>query len=282
MELNSLLTNSSRQYDIIYVDWDNGVDFLQKNAFALEAVIAWVNSVKIGTEKNVVLGQSMGGVVARYALADMEQSSIDHKTRLFVSHDAPQQGANIPVSIQYMFRHVTNLYNRYASPYGSQVIDVPFLENSILDQPATKQMLMNWSNSSYTIVNTISSSFYTELKGKGINPTVNGGYPINCRNIAISNGAECGITQGFNAGDDLLSYNLSTRLPFFQNLLVPLAGFVGYTAYLDPNLLAIGFVTRLSSKCIGLKKYLRLKPRSFMQWYLRLHKRRPFPCPEFT
>ncbi len=241
-ELRSLIYNSNKQYDIIYVDWDNGVDFLQKNAFALEAVIAWVNSVKIGTEKNVVLGQSMGGVVARYALADMEQSSIDHKTRLFVSHDAPQQGANIPVSVQYMFRHVTNLYNRYASPYGTQVIDVPFLENSLLDQPATKQMLMNWSNSSYTIVNTISSSFYTELKGKGINPTVNGGYPINCRNIAISNGAECGITQGFNAGDDLLSYNLSTRLPFFQNLLVPLVGFVGFTAYLDPNLLAIGFV----------------------------------------
>lgn len=241
-DLRNLLSNSNRQYDIIYVDWDNGVDFLQNNAFALEAVIAWVNSVKIGTEKNVVLGQSMGGVVARYALADMEQSSIDHKTRLFVSHDAPQQGANIPVSVQYMFRHVTNLYNRYASPYGTQVINVPFLENSILDQPATKQMLMNWSNSSYTIINTISSSFYTELKGKGINPTVNGGYPINCRNIAISNGAECGITQGFNAGDDLLSYNLSTRLPFFQNLLVPLAGYVGFTAYLDPNLLAIGFV----------------------------------------
>lgn len=130
-ELQNLIWNSNKQYDIIYVDWNNGVDFLQKNAFALEAVIAWVNSVKIGTEKNVVLGQSMGGVIARYALADMEQSSLDHKTRLFVSHYAPQQRANIPVSVQYMFRHVTNLYNRYASPFGTQVIDVPFLENSI-------------------------------------------------------------------------------------------------------------------------------------------------------
>jgi hypothetical protein len=241
-ELRSLIYNSNKQYDIIYVDWNNGVDFLQKNAFALEAVIAWVNSVKIGTEKNVILGQSMGGVVARYALADMEQSSLDHKTRLFVSHDAPQQGANIPVSVQYMFRHVTNLFNRYSAPYGTQVIDVPFLENSILDQPATKQMLMNWVNGFSNIDNTISSGFYTELKGKGINPTVNFGYPVNCRNIALSNGAECGITQGFNAGDDLLSYNLSGKLPFLQNLLVPLAGFLGYTAYQDPNILAIGFV----------------------------------------
>lgn len=239
-ELQSLLWNTNKQYDIIYVDWDNGVDYLQKNAFALEAVIAWVNSVKIGTEKNVVVGQSMGGVIARYALADMEQSSLDHKTRLFVSHDAPQQGANIPISVQYMFRHVTNLYNRYAFPYGVQVIDVPFLENSILDQPATKQMLMNWVNGYSNIDNTISSSFYNELKGKGL--ANSGGYPINCRNIAISNGAECGITQGFNAGDNLLSYNMGGRLPFLQNLLVPFVGFLGGIVYSDPALFAIGFV----------------------------------------
>ncbi len=241
-ELRSLIYDTNKQYDIIYVDWNNGVDFLQKNAFALEAVIAWVNSVKIGTEKNVVLGQSMGGVIARYALADMEQSSLDHKTRLFVSHDAPQQGANIPISVQYMFRHVTNLFNRYASPFGTQVIDVPFLENSILDQPATKQMLMNLVNNFSNIDNNISSDFYNELKGKGINPTVNFGYPINCRNIAISNGAECGIIQGFNAGDDLLSYNLSNKLPFLQNLLVPFAGFLGAGVYQSLSFGAIGFV----------------------------------------
>lgn len=241
-ELRSLIYDNNKQYDIIYVDWNNGVDFLQKNAFALEAVIAWVNSVKIGTEKNVVLGQSMGGVIARYALADMEQSSLDHKTRLFVSHDAPQQGANIPVSVQYMFRHLTNLYNRFSSPFGNQVIDVPFLENSILDQPATKQMLMNWVNRFSNIDNTISSNFYNELKGKGINPAVNSGYPVNCRNIALSNGAECGITQGFNAGDDLLSYNLSNKLPFLQNLLVPFAGFLGAGVYQSLSFGAIGFV----------------------------------------
>ena len=239
-ELRSLIYNSNKQYDIIYVDWDNGVDYLQKNAFALEAVITWINSVKIGTEKNVVLGQSMGGVISRYALADMEQTGLAHDTRLFVSHDAPQQGANIPVSIQYMFRHVTNLYNRYSTPYGTQIIDVPFLENSILDQPATKQMLMNWVNPYSNIENNLSSSFYNEIRNKGL--VSSGGYPLNCRNIAISNGAECGITQGFNAGDALLSYHLSNKLPFLQNLLVPFAGFLGAGAYQSLSFGAIGFV----------------------------------------
>lgn len=224
-ELQNLIYNSNKQYDIIYVDWDNGVDYLQKNAFALEAVIAWVNSVKIGTEKNVVLGQSMGGVIARYAMADMEQTNLAHNTRLFVSHDAPQQGANIPVSVQHMFRHLTNLYNQFATPYGVQVVTVPLLENSILDQSATKQMLMNWVSSNNSINNTTSSTFYNELRGKGLPNS--GGYPLNCRNIAISNGAECGITQGFNAGDDLISFYTSHKLSFLQNFLVPFVGIFG-------------------------------------------------------
>lgn len=245
-ELRSLIYNTNKQFDIIYVDWDNGVDFLQKNAFALEAVIAWVNAQKAivgSTEKNVVLGQSMGGVIARYALADMEQSGLDHKTRLFVSHDAPQQGANIPVSVQYMFRHLTNLYNQVPTPWGTQLVNIPFLENSILDQYATKQMLMNWSNSNYTIDNSISSTFYIELRGKGLPNS--GGYPINCRNIAISNGAECGTTLGFNAGDNLLSFNLSDRLPLWANLLTPVAAFLGASATGNVGLAGVTLVSLL-------------------------------------
>lgn len=60
-----LLRNEINTYDIIYVDWDNGVDFLQRNAYVLEEVIKWVNQNKTGSEQNVVLGQSMGGLVAR-------------------------------------------------------------------------------------------------------------------------------------------------------------------------------------------------------------------------
>jgi hypothetical protein len=77
-------------YDIIYVNWNNGKDFLQRNALLLEDIIQWVNEVKEpGAAQNVVLGQSMGGVISRYALADMEQRGIDHDTYLYVSHDAP-------------------------------------------------------------------------------------------------------------------------------------------------------------------------------------------------
>jgi hypothetical protein len=87
-QLRDLLQSSNQQYDIVYVDWKKGADYLQRNAYLLERVIQWVDSVKAVdncTEPNVVLGQSMGGVISRWALRDMENRSITHDTRLFIS-----------------------------------------------------------------------------------------------------------------------------------------------------------------------------------------------------
>lgn len=243
-ELQNLIWSTNKQYDIIYVDWNNGSDYLQRNAYALEEVINWVNDekAKVGsTEPNVVLGQSMGGVIARYALADMEQNmqqtGVDHQTRLFISHDAPQQGANIPVSLQFMYRHLNNQYVKSPALLAGGEIIVPVFTDvqpvstylSILDLPASKQLLSNSSTSNYNIDNFDHTTFYDELKAKGLPNS--GGYPINCRNIAISNGAECGITQGFSPGDNLVNYNWNKGLTFGGDLLsmvyLPIGGAIG-------------------------------------------------------
>lgn len=112
--LKTLLNGSPSQYDIIYVDWKNGTDYLQRNAYLLETIIQWVNANKQAVggvmQPNVVLGQSLGGVIARYALKDMENSSINHQTRLFISDDAPQLGANVPQGYQHLARHARSLY----------------------------------------------------------------------------------------------------------------------------------------------------------------------------
>ncbi len=261
MLLQNLITTSIKQYDIIYVDWNNGVDYMQRNAYALEEVIKWVNAQKpVGSiVQNVVLGQSMGGVIARYALADMEQDGVNHQTRLFVSHDAPQQGANIPISLQYLYRHLTRQYMQTSTTLFGGFITVPIIENnfgisnylSILDVPATRQLLSNWSNLSYEIDNTIHTNFYNELKGKGVNPAVNGGYPINCRNIAISNGAECGVGQGFAPNSDLLNYNWNKGLTFAGDLLsmiyLPLGGTIA-GQFIDANFFGVALVGLIPGK----------------------------------
>lgn len=105
VQLTDLLQSNTQVYDIIYVDWARGTDFLQRNALLLERVIRWVNEQKAldgSTEPNTVLGQSMGGLIARWALRDMENRGLPHQTNLFINWDGPMLGANIPMAYQHM------------------------------------------------------------------------------------------------------------------------------------------------------------------------------------
>src|SRR5690606_39196858 len=132
--LYSLLSDSTSQhYDIVYVDWKNGVDDITTNADLLIKVIEWVNTKKQAAgsiEPNVVLGQSMGGLVATYALSKMEKTpGKNHDTSLLIAHDSPFQGANTPISTQFMFRHMYSVYqsNAFVSTIGEVVI--PFVQD---------------------------------------------------------------------------------------------------------------------------------------------------------
>ncbi|MCE7925327.1 MAG: T9SS C-terminal target domain-containing protein [Haliscomenobacteraceae bacterium CHB4] len=99
----------SRDYDLVYVDFANGGNYIQANANFLIEVLEWVNATKIGTEQSVLLGASMGGIVGRYALAKMEQEGKSHCVGLFGTFDTPHNGANIPLSVQALgwFYHAT-------------------------------------------------------------------------------------------------------------------------------------------------------------------------------
>ena len=228
------LQTETDTFDIIYVDWNNGVTFLQRNAYVLEEVIKWVNAQKAlagSTTQNVVLGQSMGGLIARYALKDMEDRGENHDTRLYVSHDAPHLGSNTPVSVQLSARHLRNLYVNTPIPFAVGEIIVPLIYDfaqgfssiinlfggntsvptfvtplqafSLADTPAARQMNYNWVNNNFGIDNVIHDAWQTDLSSKG--------YPIGyptlskpIRNIAIANGSECGILQTENT--NIMSY----------------------------------------------------------------------------
>ena len=116
--LRNLISNNPSHYDIVYINWRNGTDWLQRNALVLEEVIRWVNANKqpdLTTgllNQNVVLGSSMGGVIARMALGRMDRNGgvNAHQTRLYVSLDAPHQGANVPLGYQALARHGARMY----------------------------------------------------------------------------------------------------------------------------------------------------------------------------
>jgi hypothetical protein len=271
-DLRDLLTvDSTQEYDIIYVDWLNGVDDMRRNAKLLKTIIEWVNDEKASNEsaeENVVLGQSMGGLIARYALREMEMENKDHETRLYISHDSPHQGANVPYGLQFMARHARNEYVRAPLLMGTaevliptvitgaawfsqiQLKDIllgfddappssypsPYAVLTLADMPASRQLLRNFVRQDYIRDNTAQTNWQNELE--------NMGYPeeFGIRNIAISNGSECGITQEIDPGDYLFRFYGKSSPGFFNGLIRMVTDPLVGIAINNPNLFLTGLL----------------------------------------
>ena len=175
-------------------DIDGGADYIQRNAMVLIAMIQQLNADKVGNEKLVVLGPSMGGLIARYALSYMEDNSLDTETRLYISFDAPHRGANIPISLQYLINYFAE---QVGDATAQQVVD------QLLNSPAAKEMLVDHllghllAGSTYEQDPTkvlplgapdFRNEFQAELDALG--------FPNNVRNVTMINGAGNGTTTG--------------------------------------------------------------------------------------
>lgn len=113
---------------------DGGADYIERNARVLMALIDTVNVMKQGNEKLVIIGPSMGGLISRYALAYMEQHSMPHQTRLWISFDSPHKGANIPIGDQ-----------RWLDFYGRKTNseEITSKRDGKIGSTAAKQMLIS-------------------------------------------------------------------------------------------------------------------------------------------
>lgn len=197
------------QYDIIYIDFEDGADYLENNSALTQAAIQWVNTNKTTSTQNVVMGLSMGAVIARHALRTMELNSINHDTRLYVSMDGPHQGANFPLSLQAMIQHLNkaefSLFWGLAPIFkfkdAFEGLDVG---KAVLEAPASKQLLTYriGTASNLAVDNSAHDNFYSNYHSMG--------FPTQCRNIAISNGSECGSDQGFAPLTTIFDKNTST------------------------------------------------------------------------
>ncbi len=187
-------------YDLIFVDYNNSLDDIRRNAHLAERVIDWVNANKLTSEKNVVMGISMGGLVARYALADMTKRGKATHTRLLITHDSPHKGANIPLGIQHFLRMFDDVvfFGQHVRKFFAQYDDVI----SLLDQPASQQMLIYRAvDKTNSVQNTFINSIYQPMvtfQSYGPQPE----YQF----IATSQGSECG-QQLFAPYKSLISAN---------------------------------------------------------------------------
>jgi hypothetical protein len=95
-------------YDIITVGFDDTHISMKENAEVLQSVIEYINAQKVDYFDNIVIGESMGGVISRICLKSMEDQEIDHQMRLYISFDAPHKGANAPLSVQETVHDILN------------------------------------------------------------------------------------------------------------------------------------------------------------------------------
>ena len=196
-------------YDLVLVDFYDGARDIRENAALVEKVINLCNAYKNSDEPLVIAGASMGGLISRYAIRNMEIQNKNHCTRLYISLDAPHLGAYIPLSLQ------STLY--FMAPHSSAASSFVYDK---LERPAAQQLLMYHWGSYDPLLPAKFLNFQAELLEMGL--------PKKCRNIAIANGNKYGIGLNTNAGSPLLleSCNATNLLSGdeFRLKLFPLPG----------------------------------------------------------
>ena len=228
-------------YDLVFINFNNGTDNIQRNAAIVEEVIARVNANKVADnrfgnilQQNVVMGLSMGGLCARFALANMTKNSVATQTRLLITHDSPHRGANVPLGLQYLIRMMGGF-----QLFGYNVYDIyPDYNDAIglLDAPATQEMLLYRSTSANTFVtNTFLDGTYRNMitfAPTDPQPTY--------RFVATSQGNECAHNL-FNPGKTFvnlgagISAGIDARVLFFRVPIVSYKLAAEAEAYALPN-----------------------------------------------
>lgn len=238
-------------YEYYIINWLDARKDMRLNAYSLLLLIEKMkqDSKAIGDDQQfVIVGASMGGLIARYTLNYMESdhyqnndyepffveagdpytlpflidnprfnsewrkyaNDVDrlkklHNCRLFISVDAPHQGAAIPIAYQYLYRLADpiastaftaaqcNLVLRYLLKKKKVTREKLDYTLSMLDGKSPRQLLKNWVPKANTTAysgkifgaNSSHYSFYRQMKsfqGADVIPRF-------CKTVALSDGA---------------------------------------------------------------------------------------------
>ncbi|MBT8256938.1 MAG: T9SS type A sorting domain-containing protein [Bacteroidia bacterium] len=202
---------------------DGGTDFIERNALLLVELINIINTSKTGSEQNVIIGPSMGGLISRYGLSYMENQSLSHDTRLFLSFDSPHRGANVPIGLQHMINYL-------AFGLGANnIVELQDFINGFAKSTAARQMLVDHLESHLLGGSLVDFDPALVLPAQhpwktifdtNVNGLTANGFPQTTRNVAIINGSGIGnpypdklggdVTPGFNLLDDSFTIDAGT------------------------------------------------------------------------
>lgn len=213
---NYLLLSKLRrlEYDICYLNYNIGTADIYRNAELAKDAIRYINAHKdteLESSQLVVLGHSMGGLVACAALRGMEISQEKHDVWKYISYDSPHYGASVPPSAIYAvnqalygkgFRPLFNAVesiSSFFSFFGGTKIDVMSPISGLLHSTAAQQMLQlntrTIENATSKIIYLDESEYYkNKAYARFMERYHQEGLPQKTINVAFSNGSLSGET----------------------------------------------------------------------------------------
>lgn len=177
------------------VFYRGGSSYIEANAFVLVKLLQQLQKQMgtASTEKITIVGPSMGGQIAKYALAYMERNTLPHNVGLYISLDSPHNGANTPISDQLFLKYFAEDIGLSEARDGLQAVN----------SPASKELtLQHYSQLPVSMVGSIPVQgntvpfradperglYLTNLSAAGI-------WPQQPRRVAVTNGSLSALRQ---------------------------------------------------------------------------------------
>ncbi|MBR1500381.1 MAG: hypothetical protein IJ616_00250 [Bacteroidales bacterium] len=276
-------------YDFIYVNWKNCEADIRDNAELLIKVLKEINRRKHlsgSTSKNVILGESMGGLIVRYALRKMELDNVAHECRTYISHDAPHLGAHVPVGYLYAVNEILSFMGRDKS-LSYLALRTIFSRhfraiNKYLHSISAQQMLYNYVKPDNTIDHYQYNQLQSTLQTMGW-PEGDAGCKID--KIAICNGGKINITDHLTSSSDYLNIDVTASPTAAPSAITTVYSRLAPILGLPSGALIAALRPSLISAFSFLKVHLKITPDngdgsalcSFNYTYFKLHTWIPFP-----
>jgi cytochrome P450 len=161
-------------YDLVIVGLDDGMVAIERNAALL---VECIRETRRRTSQPLVVGGvSMGGLISRMALAQMEQAGERHGARVYLSIDAPHRGTYTSLGVQWFVQSLRSF--------------APSLDGfaALLNSPSNQQLMIEWLSEGMVGTSPLREQFVHALERLG--------YPEQPRKLAVACGRGDGAADG--------------------------------------------------------------------------------------
>ncbi len=174
-------------YDLIILDFKEGGRHIEENAMVVKKLLEQLYATHSSTMQQdfVLIGPSMGALIAQFAVTYMEKVGSPHHVRTWISFDGPHQGANVAKSVTDLAEYLLkgDLLSFIASGMVSKMTKKfytnPAAQQMIIHHPSSHSESPAWHSNRDRFLNNLSLNHASR-------------YPQQCRNVAIVNGSLAG------------------------------------------------------------------------------------------